>query len=82
MLLSAGDETSRARFDAVGATAFGYAGAGKIVTVPSYCTVPDEILDDPELLRDWASAAVRAAQGARRKGAARARKARPSQSLR
>jgi TfoX/Sxy family transcriptional regulator of competence genes len=59
------DELSRARFEALGAAPFTYAGAARTVTVAQYYEAPAEIIDDPDKLRLWVEEARRAGVAAR-----------------
>lgn len=52
-----------ARYDSV---PFVYEGAGKIITLP-YRSLPDEILDDPDLLSEWIHKAIEASLRHRKK---------------
>jgi DNA transformation protein len=62
--LKADDET-RERFREAGCRCFVYEKDGKTVEM-SYWSVPDEAMDDPELLRRWADLACGAALRAKR----------------
>lgn len=55
------DGLSRAKFEALGAAPFTYAGAARTVTVAHYYEAPAEIIDDPDKLRLWVEEARRAA---------------------
>jgi TfoX/Sxy family transcriptional regulator of competence genes len=59
------DDRGRFHFEALGAVPFTYAGRSQAVIVTSYYEAPDEIVDDPDELRRWASEAHRAAASAR-----------------
>lgn len=54
------DRTSAPAFDELGLPAFEYDKAGKKMKM-SYYLAPEEILDDPELAREWAERAFAAA---------------------
>jgi DNA transformation protein and related proteins len=60
------DEQTRAAFESRGASPFTYAGARKSVRVASYYEAPSEVVEDPELLAEWAAEAHRAALAALR----------------
>ena len=61
------DETTQERFRAAGSAPFIYQGKAKPVTMP-YWHLPDEALDDPERVADWARLGHEAAlRGARAK---------------
>lgn len=69
------DAEGRAAFEALGAGPFSYDGPSRQVIVRAYYQAPDEIMDDPEMLCDWAA---RAFQAATRAAAAQPpRRARP-----
>ena len=61
---------NRAAYEAAGAKPFTYRRKGAEATIDSFREVPAEVLDDPELLADWARAATVAAMRAptKRKG--------------
>ncbi len=67
------DDETKPRFAAAGGEPFVYQGKQKPVEM-SYWALPDESLDDPEALMEWAELALRAARQARKKKA-RKRKA-------
>lgn len=49
-------DTNRPDYEAAGASPFTYESKGKQVTM-SYWQVPEEILEDPEMLKVWAEKA-------------------------
>ncbi|KQT60397.1 MULTISPECIES: TfoX/Sxy family protein [unclassified Aureimonas] len=53
LLLKVDEETAPV-FDAAGARRWSYARTGKAPVAMPYFTVPDEALDDPDLMADWA----------------------------
>lgn len=55
------DDASRPAFLARGSEPFTYATRVRTVRVDSYYALPEEIEDDPDLLRHWAMQAIRAA---------------------
>ncbi|CAN7685738.1 TfoX/Sxy family protein [Rhizobium sp. LjRoot254] len=63
------DDESRNAFEALGAVPFAYSGISKTVTVASYYEAPAEILDDVDVLSDWAVHAHSAALAFRPKRA-------------
>ena len=54
------DATSRAAFEAAGCVPFTYQRAGQPASL-GYFTVPDDAMESPAAMRDWARAAVGAA---------------------
>jgi DNA transformation protein len=60
------DQETKARFAAAGGEPFVYQGKQKPVEM-SYWALPEETLDDPGALVEWADLALGAAQRARRK---------------
>ncbi len=60
-LMLKGDEESAPLLEAAGATRWRYEGkGGKPVAMP-YWTIPDEALDDPDIMAKWARIALDAA---------------------
>lgn len=59
------DDETRAAFEAMGSAPFGYARRTRSVTVPAYYVVPDEVMEDADLLGQWAVDAHRAAAAAK-----------------
>ena len=57
------DDTTRAAFEAAGFAPFTCVAKTRTITLP-YHQMPDEILDDPDDLLDWARKAVAAAMRA------------------
>jgi len=55
---------NRAAYDAAGAKPFTYQRNGAEAAIGSFREVPAEILEDPELLADWARGATTAAMSA------------------
>jgi DNA transformation protein len=68
------DDATRARFREAGCRCFVYEKDGKTVEM-SYWSIPDEAMDDPELLKSWAdlawTAALRSKKPRRRKPSVR-----------
>lgn len=54
------DDLTLARFQAAGCHPFAYEGAGRTVTT-SYWSAPDEAMESPAVMRDWARLALEAA---------------------
>jgi len=61
------DESLAADMDKAGAKPFRYSTAKRSVTVASYRGVPEDRLDDPDTVVDWARRAVMAAKAAPKK---------------
>jgi DNA transformation protein len=59
------DDTTRGQFEAHGMEPFRPYGEGG--EVMQYYEVPEEVLEDPEVLRSWVEAAVEVARKAKRK---------------
>lgn len=59
------DDESRGEFEAAGLEPFRYVKQGKSFTM-SYHAAPEDALEDPELMRDWARKAIDAAMRAAR----------------
>jgi len=55
------DADTRRAFEQRGCAPFSYRGVLGEIVVPAYYQAPGEILDDPEELSSWATAALRAA---------------------
>lgn len=53
-LLLKADEETMPLFEAAGSTRWSYARAGKAPVAMPYFTVPDEALDDPDIMAQWA----------------------------
>ena len=66
------DDETKARFAAAGGEPFVYQGKQKPVEM-SYWALPEETLDDPDALIEWAELALRAARQARAKKARKRR---------
>ena len=60
------DDAGRARFAALGASPFVYAGRTQSVKVSGYYEVPDDIADDMDEFTLWAEAAYRIALAAKK----------------
>ena len=58
------DDQTIPRFEAEGSKPFQYQTSAKTVTVNSYWQLPERLFDEPEELREWARAALAAAQRA------------------
>jgi len=58
------DSLTRSRFEAAGCQPFVYDGAGKSVTM-SYFTAPEDAMESPPLMQNWARLALEAALRAR-----------------
>lgn len=69
------DDLTMARYEAAGCHPFAYEGAGRTVTT-SYWSAPDEAMESPAVMRDWARLALEAALRAR--AAPKRAKPRPS----
>jgi len=67
------DDGNRPDFEAAGAEPFTYEGKGKPIVMP-YWTCPPEVLEDPDLLREWARKAHAAARRSKSKPPATRRK--------
>ncbi len=59
--------TDRDRYAAAGARPFTYRRRGAAASLPSYYEVPASVLDEPDILAEWAQAAWAAAQAAKPK---------------
>ncbi len=70
------DADTKPRFEAAGCKAFVYDGKTK-PTEMSYWTVPEDALEDPEVLLPWAELGLAAARRARAKKPPRKRRGRP-----
>jgi len=55
------DESSRAVYEAYGSTPFQYVRKGKPAVLGNYWEVPADILEEPDLFREWARTAIEAA---------------------
>jgi DNA transformation protein len=55
-------QMTRPAFEAEGSRAFSYATKNGTTELHSYWRLPERLLDDPDDLRDWASAAISAAR--------------------
>lgn len=67
-------DSNRAAFEDSGSEPFRYEKKKSEVTVGSYWSVPSDILEDPELFREWARAAIDAALTAHKPEKKRKRK--------
>jgi len=56
------DDTTRARFAAVGSTPFGYDRDGRTITMSGYLSTPAVALDGGQPLRDWVRLAIEASR--------------------
>lgn len=65
------DEHSRAVYREIGMQPFSYESKKKAILINKYYSVPEEVLDNPDSLREWAQAAIRAAHAASKKKRAR-----------
>ena len=61
------DDTTRARYEAAGMEPFAYDTRRRRVEVRRYFAVPESVLDDPEVLREWAEEALRVAARPRKR---------------
>jgi TfoX/Sxy family transcriptional regulator of competence genes len=68
------DQAGRAEAEALGAKPFVYAAKSRQLKVSSYYEAPSEVLEDPDLLSEWATRAHRAALAARAAPSAKRRK--------
>jgi DNA transformation protein len=71
-------EGNRAAFDRLGLPAFEYSRAGGRRVAMAYRQAPDEALDSPSEMRDWALGALAAARAAAPGGARRRRPTNPA----
>ncbi len=55
------NDATRARYEKAGMPCFSYSTKTRQVQVRRYFALPEEILDDQEMLRDWANEAILAA---------------------
>lgn len=62
------DDRTRRRFEDAGSEPFSYTRRGRKVNLGGYYAVPEDLLDRPDELLDWARDAVAAAHAAARKG--------------
>jgi DNA transformation protein len=60
------DEVTRVRYEDAGSGPFTYSRMGRKVALSSYYAVPEDLMDRPEELLDWAREAAVAAGRARR----------------
>lgn len=67
------DETTRARYEAAGCQRFAYPVKGVVKTM-NYYTAPDDAMESPEAMREWAELALACALRAKVKGPVRATK--------
>ena len=58
------DDRTRERFEQAGSGPFGYVRSGREVTLASYYTVPEGLLDQPDEVQQWARDAIGAAHAA------------------
>jgi DNA transformation protein len=61
------DDSTRGRFERAGSRPFSYTRAGRQVSLSAYYVVPEEMLDQPDELLQWARDAVTAAHAVRRR---------------
>jgi DNA transformation protein len=66
------DDTTRARYEAAGMQSFSYRTKKGRVQVRRYFEVPEDVLTDPDVLRDWARESLEVA--ARKRAPARAQR--------
>ena len=67
------DDALRPRFEAAGLHPFVYERKTGKPVVMSFWQAPEDVFDDPDALRDWASAALAAARRAQKKAPRRAK---------
>ena len=73
MLYFSTSPATRAEYEVRGSRCFSYAKQGKVQATKLF-EVPAEVLDDADMLRDWAQRAIADAGKKRRAGASRKRK--------
>lgn len=62
------NDATRGRFEAAGSEPFGYVRRGEAVTIASYYTVPEGLLDQPDEMLAWAREAIATAHAVKRRG--------------
>ncbi|MES2103070.1 MAG: TfoX/Sxy family protein [Pseudomonadota bacterium] len=65
------DDNSRAEYTEIGMQPFSYESKKGTVLVKKYYSIPEEVLDNPQNLREWAQVAIKAAHAASKKKSAR-----------
>jgi len=55
------DDSSRPKYETKGMKPFTYDKQNKTVIVQKWCTAPEELFDDEELMKEWAMEALEAA---------------------
>ncbi len=61
------DTTTQARFEQAGSRPFSYTRAGREVSLSAYYFVPEDLMDRPDELLDWARSSVTVARAAKRR---------------
>ena len=61
------DATTRVRFENAGSVPFSYTRSGRVVSLGGYYAVPEELMDRPDELLQWARDAVAVARAVRRR---------------
>lgn len=61
------DDSNRDAYVETGMQPFSYATKKKTILVSKYYSVPEEVLDNPGTLREWAQAAIKAAHAKSKK---------------
>lgn len=69
------DAESRPRYEAAGSQPFSYETRNGSRAIEGFFTVPEDLLDEPAELRDWARAAIATAVSAKAKKRSKRRKA-------
>jgi DNA transformation protein len=62
------DDTTRERFERAGSRPFSYQRSGREVSLSAYYIVPDDLMDRPDELLEWARGAISAARAMARRG--------------
>ncbi len=65
------DDGSRTNYMEIGMQPFSYASKKGTVIVKKYYSIPEEVLDNPGTLREWAQVAIKAAHATSKKKSAR-----------
>ncbi len=65
------DDSNRENYTELGMQPFSYASKKGTILVKKYYSIPDEVLDNPGNLREWAQAAIKAAHATSSKKYAR-----------
>ncbi|HTD03250.1 TfoX/Sxy family protein [Undibacterium sp.] len=65
------DDNSREDYRQIGMQPFSYASKKKTILINKYYSVPEDVLDNPDSLREWAQAAIKAAHATSKKKPAR-----------